>query len=108
MDLLIIALAAFLVSGLTLYSGFGLGTLLLPVFTFFLPVEGYGGGYRLGSWCQQHPQGQWVMIAVGCMAAFAGVLAGKRYLHTVTMQAIQTITGLLLLGIAAALLTGIL
>lgn len=34
-----IALSAFLVSGLTLFSGFGLGTLLLPVFALFLPVE---------------------------------------------------------------------
>ncbi|HEY7724058.1 MAG TPA: TSUP family transporter [Anaeromyxobacteraceae bacterium] len=34
-----VALAAFLVSGLTLFSGFGLGTLLLPVFALFFPVE---------------------------------------------------------------------
>jgi uncharacterized membrane protein YfcA len=35
----IVALAAFLAAGVTLYSGFGLGTLLLPVFTLFVPVE---------------------------------------------------------------------
>ena len=29
---LVIALTAFLAAGLTLYSGFGLGTLMLPVF----------------------------------------------------------------------------
>lgn len=34
-----ICLAAFAVSGLTLYSGFGLGTLLMPVFALFFPVE---------------------------------------------------------------------
>lgn len=39
MEYVIIALSAFLVSGLTLFSGFGLGTLLLPVFALFLPVE---------------------------------------------------------------------
>ncbi|MFW6146795.1 MAG: hypothetical protein ACOC6B_00200 [Thermodesulfobacteriota bacterium] len=39
MDFVIVAFAAFLVSGLTLFSGFGLGTLLLPVFTLFFPVE---------------------------------------------------------------------
>gem|GEM_PF-6365247 len=39
MDYLVVALCAFLASGLTLYSGFGLGTLLLPVFAFFFPVE---------------------------------------------------------------------
>ena len=30
---------AFLASGLTLYSGFGLGTVLLPAFALFFPVE---------------------------------------------------------------------
>ncbi|MFC1537959.1 TSUP family transporter [Candidatus Latescibacterota bacterium] len=35
---LIIALASFLVAGLTFFSGFGLGTLLLPLFTLFFPV----------------------------------------------------------------------
>lgn len=39
MDFLLIAIAALLVSGLTLYSGFGLGTLLMPVFALFLPVD---------------------------------------------------------------------
>jgi hypothetical protein len=36
---LVVALAAFLAAGLTMYSGFGLGTLMLPVFALFLPVE---------------------------------------------------------------------
>jgi len=35
----IVAVAAFLTAGLTMYSGFGLGTLMLPVFALFLPVE---------------------------------------------------------------------
>ena len=39
MDILVIALTAFLASGLTLFSGFGLGTLLMPVVAFFFPVE---------------------------------------------------------------------
>ena len=30
---------AFLASGLTFFSGFGLGTLLLPAFALFLPIE---------------------------------------------------------------------
>ena len=34
-----VALAAFLAAGLTMYSGFGLGTLLLPVFALFFPAE---------------------------------------------------------------------
>lgn len=39
MDYLVIGLVAFLASGLTLYSGFGLGTVLLPAFALFFPVE---------------------------------------------------------------------
>ena len=38
MDYLIICLAALLASGLTLFSGFGLGTLLTPVFALFFPL----------------------------------------------------------------------
>lgn len=36
---LAVAIAAFVAAGLTLYSGFGLGTLLLPVFALFFPAE---------------------------------------------------------------------
>ena len=39
MDLLIISLTALLGSALTLFSGFGLGTLLLPAFALFFPLE---------------------------------------------------------------------
>ncbi len=39
MDFVVVAIAAMLASGLTMFSGFGLGTLLLPVFALFLPVE---------------------------------------------------------------------
>lgn len=38
MDFLIVILAAVIASLLTLYSGFGLGTLLLPVFVLFFPA----------------------------------------------------------------------
>lgn len=39
MEYIIISAVAFLASGLTLFSGFGLGTLLLPVFALFFPIE---------------------------------------------------------------------
>lgn len=39
MSYLFVGLVALLASGLTFYSGFGLGTLLLPAFALFLPVE---------------------------------------------------------------------
>lgn len=38
MEYLIVCLTAFLVSGLTLFSGFGLGMLLLPAFAVFFPI----------------------------------------------------------------------
>ncbi|WP_264543345.1 MULTISPECIES: sulfite exporter TauE/SafE family protein [Flavobacterium] len=39
MDYIIICLVSLLGAGLTLFSGFGLGTLLLPVFALFFPIE---------------------------------------------------------------------
>lgn len=39
LPLVVVALAAFMSAGLTMYSGFGLGTLMLPVFSLFFPVE---------------------------------------------------------------------
>ena len=38
-EYLIICLVSFFASGLTLFSGFGLGTLLLPVFAVFFPLQ---------------------------------------------------------------------
>ncbi|OOG77816.1 sulfite exporter TauE/SafE family protein [Algoriphagus sp. A40] len=39
MDILIISLAAFLTAILTFFSGFGLGTILTPVFALFFPID---------------------------------------------------------------------
>lgn len=39
MILIVIGLSAFITAGLTLFSGFGLGTLLLPAFAIFFPIE---------------------------------------------------------------------
>lgn len=39
MDYIIISVVALLVSGLTFFSGFGLGTLLMPAFALFFPIE---------------------------------------------------------------------
>jgi hypothetical protein len=38
-EIIIICIAAFLTSILTFFSGFGLGTILMPVFALFFPVE---------------------------------------------------------------------
>lgn len=71
-------------------------------------IATYGSFFLLAGSGMSFDSGQWTMIAAGCTAAFAGVMVGKRYLHKVTMHTIQTITGCLLLGIAIALLAGIL
>jgi uncharacterized protein len=39
MDIFLISSAALITAGLTFFSGFGLGTLLLPLFAVFFPVE---------------------------------------------------------------------
>ena len=39
MEILIITLAAFATAILTFFSGFGLGTILVPVFAIFFPIE---------------------------------------------------------------------
>lgn len=39
MEYLVICLSAPVASGLTLFSGFGLGTILLPVFAIFFPLD---------------------------------------------------------------------
>lgn len=39
MEFVVICLAAFLTAILTFFSGFGLGTILMPVFAIFFPVE---------------------------------------------------------------------
>lgn len=39
MDILLVSIVALLASGLTLFSGFGLGTLLMPVIALFFPIE---------------------------------------------------------------------
>lgn len=39
MEILVISIAAFVVAILTFFSGFGLGTILTPIFMIFFPVE---------------------------------------------------------------------
>jgi uncharacterized membrane protein YfcA len=39
MDIIIVSIAALLASLLTFFSGFGLGTILMPVFAIFFPIE---------------------------------------------------------------------
>jgi hypothetical protein len=50
----------------------------------------------------------WPLVISGALAAFAGVLLGKRYLHKVTMRSVQTLVGVLLFAVGLALLLGLL
>lgn len=59
-----------------------------------------GGGSPMGT----QP---WPLIATGIAAAFCGVLIGTRFLHKVTMGTVQTLTGVLLLGIAVVIGAGV-
>jgi uncharacterized membrane protein YfcA len=49
----------------------------------------------------------WPMVITGSLAAFAGVLVGKRFLHKVTMRSIQTLVGVLLFAVALGLMAGL-
>ena len=64
-------------------------------------IGGVQSEYGLGT-------GEWMLIATGVVAAFAGVILGKRMLYKVTMKFIQILVGVLLMAIALALGSGIL
>jgi uncharacterized membrane protein YfcA len=49
----------------------------------------------------------WPLVITGSLAAFCGVMIGKRYIHKVTMKSIQTLVGVLLFGVGLALIAGI-
>lgn len=63
----------------------------------FTSARGESGGFNA-----------WPLIVTGSLAAFCGVLAGKRFLHKVTMTRVQTLVGVLLFGVGIALVTGVL
>ena len=52
--------------------------------------------------------GGWPLVITGSLAAFCGVLIGKRFLHKVTMKSVRILVGLLLFGVGLALVLGIL
>ena len=52
--------------------------------------------------------GGWPLVITGSLAAFGGVLTGKRFLRKVTMTSVQTLVGILLFGVGLALVAGVL
>lgn len=120
MKCLLICSAAFLTSGLTLFSGFGLGTLLLAILASFL-------GARLLVWLADvGPLARYrafgrdmcvtpVKLAIGVPmvltaasgSAFLGAWVGSRMIHKVTMRAVQRTVAVMLFVIAFGLAAGI-
>ncbi len=52
--------------------------------------------------------GGWPLVITGSLAAFGGVMTGKRFLRKVTMKSVQTLVGILLFGVGLALVGGVL
>ena len=50
----------------------------------------------------------WPLVATGAVAAFCGVLIGKKFLHKITMTSIRTLVGALLFGVGLLLVAGVL
>ena len=67
----------------------------------------YGALVLFAGQAALHIPGQaYGLVVTGCLAAFAGVLLGKRYLHKVKIDLVQTLTGVLLFALALLLLAG--
>jgi uncharacterized protein len=91
MEILIISIAAFIVAILTFFSGFGLGTILTPVFMLFFPVE--------------------LAIALTGVVHFFnnvfGAYFGNKLLKKVTLRCIQITVAVLLILMSLALGAGV-
>ena len=119
MDYFLICLVAFLGSGLTLFSGFGLGTLLVPVFGFFFPIEmailltaivhflnNIFKLFLLGQKANKQ-----ALLAFGIPAilfAFVGTYFGKELVKKTTLKGIQKVVGVLLFLLGTLFILGIL
>jgi hypothetical protein len=123
MEYLIVAAAALAVSGLTMYSGFGLGTLLMPVFALFFPVEvavastavvhGANNIFKISLLGRQADWGIVIRFGIpAILAAFAGAAAlglvahfneMARYsigTHTAVITPLKLVMGILMLVFA--------
>lgn len=90
MSILLVSVTAFLASGITLFSGFGLGTVLLPVFALFAPLPAAVAStavvhlannlFKLGLVGRHADRG--ILLRFGT-AALAGALAGAVLLGAV-------------------------
>ncbi|HDR15483.1 MAG TPA: sulfite exporter TauE/SafE family protein [Desulfobacteraceae bacterium] len=70
-------------------------------------IATYAGLFFLAKTTSPIGRDQWPLILTGTVSAFIGIMIGKRFLHKITMKTVQTLTGVLLLGIAFALGSGL-
>ena len=124
MSYFIVGVVALLASGLTFYSGFGLGTLLLPAFALFMPVEQavaatavvhfLNGLFKLALVGRRADRaillrfglpaiaasflGAWCLIL---LAELDGALEYRVFGRFWKVEAVKLVVGLLLLGFAA-------
>jgi len=99
-EYILIALVAFLTSILTFFSGFGLGTILLPAFLFFFPVDA-------SRFTAANLQENIFLLLLSIVAAITGVLIGNRLLKKITLKFIRILVAILLILIAIALGAGL-
>lgn len=102
MTYLAIGLTAFLVSGLTLFSGFGLGTVLMPAFALFFPLP-----VAIAATAAL-PEGLGPLVAAATLAAFAGAFLGARLLKKVTLKFVQLVVAAMMVVVGAGLAVGLL
>jgi len=95
--------AAFLVkTGLTTEAFVGTSS-VIGLLVDAVRIATYLGLVLLAGENLEIPQGSLPLIVTGVLAAFTGVLIGKRWLHKVKMRWVQNLTGILLLLIAVSL-----
>lgn len=105
MTLVVIALVAAGASALTFFSGFGLGTLLLPAFAFFYPIDVaiastavvhfLNGVFKLALVARQ--ANRRVVLLFG-LPAIAAAYLGARLLVGLADQTAKVVIGVLLIG----------
>lgn len=93
MDFLIVGVTAFIASGLTLFSGFGLGTILLPAFALFFPaataVAATGAVHLLNNIFKGGlvgRQADWGTVLMFGLPAIPGAVMGALFLDRLSEQ----------------------
>jgi len=119
MTYLLICLTVFLVSGLTLFSGFGLGTVPMPAFALFFPlpvaiaatavVHLANNLFKLALVGRDADWGVvWRFTLPVALAAIAGAFLGARLLKKVTLKFVQATVVAMMVVVGAGLAAGML